>query len=253
MILLIDSGNTAIKWAFVIDEQFQEMSRLIPSSENLAEQLHRITTSKQNNKVQAIYISNVAGVNREKELSAWCLEVYQIEPVYAFVSHEFNGLVNAYNPFEKLGVDRWLALIAANDCFVGPICVVDIGTAVTIDAIDDKKHYIGGVILPGLSLMRQSLQQNTDAIGSMQDRIDTNIFAKNTEQAVSSGSSLAIAATVDKMVDKLRIHTNKSVTCVLTGGDALRVQSYLSYPIEAVPDLVLKGLYLWEKENDLDR
>jgi len=253
MHLLIDSGNTALKWAFAQDGQLLPMSKFIVSPENLSEQLQAIANSQEINKVRAVYISNVAGATRQKQLTDWCKEAYQIAPTYAFVAKEFNGLVNAYNPFEKLGVDRWLALIAATDCFKRPICVVDIGTAVTIDAIDDENHYIGGVILPGLGLMRQSLQQNTDAIGFTQDQDLENIFATNTEHGVISGTSLAIAATVENMTENLHHKTNEPITCVLTGGDALHVKSYISQSVEYVPDLVLKGLYLWEKENDLDR
>jgi len=253
MNLLIDSGNTALKWAFVQDAQLLPMSKLIVSPEDLPEQLQTIANSQENNNVRTVYISNVAGIKRQKQLTDWCKDAYQIDPIYAFAGNEFNGLVNAYNPFEKLGVDRWLALIAATHCFKKPLCVVDIGTAVTIDAIDDKNHYIGGVILPGLALMRQSLQQNTDAIGLMQDQNIENIFATNTEQGVISGTNLAIAAAVENMTEKLGCKTNQPVTCVLTGGDALHVKPYISQSVEYMPDLVLKGLYLWDKENDLDR
>ena len=253
MYLLIDSGNTALKWSFVQDEQLSPMSSLIVSPEKISEQLQAIVSSQEKSKVKRVFVSNVAGANRQNEISNWCRNTYRIDPIYAFVGEEFNGLVNAYNPIEKLGVDRWLALIAATSCFKRPICVVDIGTAVTIDAIDDKKHFIGGVILPGLDLMRQSLQQNTDAIGLMQDQDVISIFATNTKQGVISGTSLAIAAAVEKMIEKLHRQTNQSVTCVLTGGNALQVKPHISQSVEYIPDLILKGLYLWEKENDLDR
>lgn len=253
MILLIDSGNTALKWTFVKNDQFLPMSRLLVSDENLHKQLNEIGQSQAPDQVQAVVISNVAGINREKAITDWCRATYQVDPIYAYVDKAFNGLVNAYNPPEKLGIDRWLALIAATNCFKSPLCVADVGTAVTIDAIDDKNHYIGGVILPGLGLMRQSLQQNTDAIGSTQAQIVENMFAKNTEQGVIAGTNLAIAATVDKMIEKLAHQTNVTVTCVMTGGDALQVRPYISQPVEHMPDLVLKGLYLWDKENDLDR
>jgi len=253
MNLLIDSGNTALKWALVQDGQLLPASRLIVLATNLSEQLQTIANSQESNEVKAIYISNVAGVNRQEQLTRWCRDTYQKDPIYAVVTKEFNGLVNAYNPFEKLGVDRWLALIAATHCFKEPICVVDIGTAVTIDAIDEKKHYIGGVILPGLGLMRKSLQQNTDAIGLTRDQNVVNIFATNTEQGVILGTNLAIAAAVENMTEKLSRKTNQPITCVLTGGDALHVKPYISRSVDYMPDLVLKGLCLWDKGNDLDR
>ena len=253
MILLIDSGNTALKYASLKNGQISEMSRIMRPNDCISEPLECLLSTLEGAHIKSVYISNVAGKAIEKQLTQWCQKTFQIAPHYAFVSKGFSGLVNAYSPVENLGIDRWLALIAATDCFQKPICVADIGTAVTIDSIDETNKYIGGVILPGLMVMRQSLQQNADAITTLQEQKIDSYFATNTQQGVHAGTVLAIAASVDKMIEKLQQQTNEAVTCVLSGGDANQIKPFLSGSIQHVPDLVLKGLYLWGKENALDR
>jgi type III pantothenate kinase len=249
--LLIDIGNSAIKWTIESDGKLQDMSTFIYAQDELDSLLNENISIRQ--KLTRIYISNVAGKGVENILLNWCQRKYKLTPTFAYASKQACGLVNAYSQPEKLGIDRWLALIAANTLNKRPFCIADCGTAVTIDAVDENGQYLGGLILPGLRIMRHSLQQNTDAIQSMISQKVKNIFAKNTEQGVLSGTVYAITSSIENMIGILQQQTQQKVICYLTGGDAEEVEILISKSVIRMPDLVLQGLYLWGKEYDLDR
>ena len=252
MRLLIDIGNTAIKWAIESDGKLQPMNRFSYTADKIQKQLQSNFSQIDFYKITKILVSNVAGSKIKVTITDWAKETIQLSPQFAQVTNRANGLVNAYTHPELLGIDRWLALIAASHSYKAPFCVIDCGTAVTIDGVDQNKHFIGGAILPGLALQRQSLNQSTNAIDQVFTEKIENVFAKNTKQGVLAGTTFAITALIENMSAKLRIQTEKSVTCILTGGDAEVIEKYLSLTAELEPNLVLQGLHLWGKENVLD-
>jgi len=133
-------------------------------------------------------------------------------------------------------------MIAVTDCFSSPFCVADCGTAITIDAVDKDGKHKGGVILPGLTLMRTAINANTDAIEIEQLDDHVEIFGKNTQQAVSAGINYSATALIETVYHALEKEADLDVKCILTGGDAEFLQSYLSVPSAIETDLVLKGL-----------
>ena len=251
MFLLFDIGNSAVKWAFSVSGRLQTSGSFYYALENLKSELMSNVQHAKYGKPDAVLISNVAGDAVTQALIQWCKSCYQLTPLFPCSTARACGLENTYSPPTQLGVDRWLALIAANHLFSGAICVVDCGTAATVDVIDDDGRFIGGVILPGLHVMRQSLQRNADAIEWVSSHEIKSMFALSTEQCVLAGTTLAITASIEEMTRKLQSLTGQESTCVLTGGDAEKVIPYLSIPVEHVTDLVMQGLYLWGRENGL--
>jgi len=251
MILLIDIGNSRIKIAAENNGQLEMYEALNYVPSQILKQFSNKIDELISSPPTTILISNVAGPDIDKDLCQWSESKFQLTPIFAVVNDKLCGLVNAYSQPEKLGIDRWLAMIAASNCFSGPICVVDCGTAVTIDAIDDKKYFLGGVILPGIQVMRQSLIENTHAIGGNATGHIGDVFARDTQQGVSTGSILAIVATIELVVKKLEERTDQKVSCILTGGDAALIQTNMTIPTTLKTDLVFHGLILWGKENGL--
>lgn len=157
-------------------------------------------------------------------------------PAFARSTLEFRGLRNAYlQAPERLGVDRWLGLIAvAGDC--DALCVVGCGTAVTIDVLVDDQHQ-GGYILPGLSLMESSLLQGTQRVRFDEVTQRSVALGSDTAAAVRNGALAAIVALVERVVAGHGLRR-----LVLTGGDAVAIAGAISHPSEVEPDLLLKGM-----------
>ncbi len=146
------------------------------------------------------------------------------------------GVTNGYDTPAQLGADRWAALIAARALHAGPSVVVMAGTATTIDALDGVGLFRGGVILPGLSLMRTALARNTADLPHAAGHYRPQ--PTNTDDAIVSG---AIHATLGA-VERLRATLGGDALCLLSGGAAGELAPHLSPPCRLIDNLVLEGL-----------
>ncbi|MDP2902507.1 MAG: type III pantothenate kinase [Methylovulum sp.] len=236
MNLLIDMGNTRIKWA--VDSNGQ----LIAGQPLLNRQLDRqklvdlwVTVTKP----QSIGISCVSANPLLALVQSVVLELWMgSEVVFAKSEAHAFGVVNAYQHAEKLGVDRWLALIAVRrQHYAIPACIVDCGTAITVDLLAADGTHQGGFISPGLTLMKQALAQGTDALPFNETYYVVGP-AKVTEAAIYAGT-LSSAAGLIEHVLKMQTET---VQLILTGGDAGLVAQQLTIPLVIDADLVLQGL-----------
>jgi type III pantothenate kinase len=162
-------------------------------------------------------------------------------------------VTNAYAEPSTLGVDRWLAVIAGHELTGGAACVIDAGTAMTIDVVSAEGLHVGGMILPGVQMMVDSLLRSTSDIADNSRRSRTragaeprrgNVFANNTGQAILNGSLLAVSAAADRAVAEATSTLKAAPRVLLTGGDAERVARMMQSKPEIVPDLVLRGLAL---------
>jgi len=183
----------------------------------------------------------------------WAVEA---EPVH--VRGFFLGLRVAYQDPSRLGVDRWLALLGAQDG-VGAALIVDAGTAVTYDLLLSDGTHLGGLILPGIEAMRASLLQGT-RIGSLTLDVDRQIplaepWAMDTASAVASGGIQALGALAERLHDRLLVRCQSGLApgrgaprLLITGGDAGRLAPAIGRPVQIVPDLVLRGLGRFAEE-----
>ncbi len=247
-ILLLDIGNTNLKWAWLQDDVLGEIKSVTHKEQSIEELVGRewstIATPSQ------VYISSVVGEPLEGRLSDWIKQYWGCEPIFIRSTAQACGVINSYREPERLGVDRWLAMIALNCKAPGLTCVVDCGSAVTIDVIGHDGQHLGGLILPGVGLMRQALSDSTsiefDSVG-----YTSGLLAKDTDTAIALGGVNAIAALVEKVVDDIAINNGQTVELVLTGGDADMIQQALSTPSRIESDLVMHGLLaIIKNEND---
>ncbi|MCX7067661.1 MAG: type III pantothenate kinase [Methylococcales bacterium] len=234
MKLLVDMGNTRLKWATINDAQ------LITGEPLLNTQLNRQALLKLWQPLVTPTQLVIACVTANQSLalvmavavSLWA----DINIVRVSSQAQGFGLTNAYLQPEKLGVDRWLALIAARHFYAVPACVVDCGTAITVDLIDADGHHLGGLISAGLALMKKSLAHGTDAL-PFSDTLYPLEAANSTEAAIYSGTLLAAIGLIEQVLAK-----HSDVLVILTGGDAALIASHLSIKAIVDPDLVLRGL-----------
>jgi type III pantothenate kinase len=152
------------------------------------------------------------------------------------------GVVCAYDEPRQLGADRWAALVAARA--ISPdrgAVVVDAGTAITVDGLNAQGIHVGGVILPGVRLMRRALGEGTARIGSVGGG-EVALNTHNTASAVATGTVLGGAAAVSRIVNDYTSVAGADARLLICGGEAELLSAHIDTTFEHVPDLVLRGL-----------
>ena len=152
------------------------------------------------------------------------------------------GLVNGYRKPEQLGVDRLLAMVAVRAQTQAPFCVVDAGTAVTIDFVASDGHHLGGCILPGLAMMRECLLANTSIPHDAEVESDVS-FGRDTATAVALGGRYAVVGAVERLVaGEGALFLTSEPAVFIGGGDAEQFVGLFARPCTKLNDLVLRGL-----------
>jgi len=252
MKLLVDMGNSRMKWATIAD------GMLSPLSSVAYDRFAELKNDWQNIGVlEQVWVSCVteeAHWSSIEQLSQmlWGLTAQRISSL-----REEHGVSNAYVDAAQLGSDRWATLIAAHQLYSTPVCVVDCGTALTVDGLSAKGQHLGGVIVPGVQMMQSSLNANTAAIstsGYVDDHIlPTSLLANDTASGIINGSWLSVVGVVVKVYESLSEQNNDKVVCLLTGGNAALLAKQLPELLRSVsvvdPGLVLKGLAVMAGES----
>ncbi len=242
MILLVDIGNTRIKWA-VQSPLGLSLQQAAPHAGWSVGDVHQ-RIGAQISRPERIVVSNVAGPRLAALLTEAANDAWGIQPTFVHSTASACGVHNAYKEPDKLGVDRWLGSIAAHQMESGPVCVVSIGTAMTIDAIDASGQHLGGLIVPGPDLMNRCLLIATSDIAarSGEPQASGYTFAADTASAVRQGTRHALAALIDRSVEWLRLEACQQPTVILTGGASEQIEPFLGFAHKSIPDLVLRGL-----------
>ena len=192
------------------------------------------------------------------------LELWDTPVNWVIASSAECGLGNGYDHPARLGADRWVAMIGARDHMqrrlrepryvqqgIGPrpLVVVMVGTAVTVEAIDQLGQFLGGLILPGHGIMLKSLQAGTSGLhvptGEVQD------FPTNTSDALTSGGTYAIAGAIERMYSSLQHRCGIKPWCYMTGGAGWKMQPHIPVPFELLENLIFEGLLRVATERGL--
>ncbi|MCL1886798.1 MAG: type III pantothenate kinase [Betaproteobacteria bacterium] len=252
MLLLIDAGNSSIKWALASAETTATPDRAAwlhvgETTYDELETLHGLLQKKRSeHAIKRVIISNVAGKAAQENIAAQIKKLYpEPDRIAWFTSApSLAGVTNRYVNFTQLGSDRFASLIGARSLFPNKnLIVVTCGTATTIDTLTADGTFIGGMILPGLRLMANALADNTALlpdIGQMTETIPA--FATDTINAIRNGCMTAQAGAIEHAVMVHARHL-QNVQCILSGGAAKLVFPYLSIPAQIVDNLVLVGLH----------
>ena len=239
MELLIDSGNSRLKWALLDHGVLQPGGSCDGGASLTADRLDQIWGGLP--APRRVWVANVAGQETCAVLKSWVEAHWQVSPSFVCAKAEGFGVINGYREPARLGVDRWLALVAARHHYPLPACIIDCGTALTLDVIDAKGRHQGGLICPGLDLMRLSLDQGTAAVKVDACQPESGLLGDSTAAAVTLGAQKALLGLVERSVRELNERWS-SLHLILTGGGATWLASCLSLPVHLAPDLVLKGL-----------
>lgn len=242
MKLLVDVGNSRVKWARLTDRKLRARAAFAYQDANLRAALHRAWRDLP--APDGIYVANVAGRAAAVGVTAVARQLWGARPVFVKVRRRGHGVVNAYHDLSQLGVDRWLALIAAWNLHRSPVCVVSCGTAVTIDGVSATGRHLGGLIIPGLIMMQDRLNAATHGIRIRTGRRLRIRFGRSTADCVRHGATRAVVALINDAVAELSRKYGGSLARVITGGDGRRIESLLRERFDYDPHLVLRGLML---------
>ena len=239
--LLLDAGNTRLKWAVVEDGRWCEQgcadySDLSDVSRHLAVGID-------------CYIASVAREQHENRIGL-LLAPFSITPRWLTAESRFLDLQNSYATPRQLGVDRWMGLIAARQRSQAPTLVVSAGTAMTVDALSAAGVFLGGLIVPGVALMQQALRQGTARVAASDGTWQA--FPRTTADAVQSGIVTALCGAIQLQHARLAEFAGGEPRCLLTGGDADKLLPHLALSGEQVPALVLEGMERVAKEDETE-
>lgn len=249
MLLTIDAGNTRTKWAI-----FNAKGEITHQGVCLNTTLQNADLSASTLGYARVVISNVAGHQHATAIQSKLAPQHPIQ--WLLATKEACDLINHYTNPSSLGSDRWAALVAAWHLQHAPCIVVNAGTAVTIDAIvPQAKHshigeFIGGMIIPGLDLMQQSLHQSTAQLPKVHrpQNHGVNVFATSTEQAIYAGSLNAITGAIERMAHTLAAQCAQMPNIIISGGNAQETQANCvkieHNRVSIIDTLVLQGLFL---------
>lgn len=240
----MDVGNSRIKWGVLDSGQIRRTGHI--SQERIRENGLQVLTTKIPRRVDGVFVSNVAGTSFATRLSGVVGMHCDAEVKFARSERSGWGVTSGYTQPRRLGVDRWVAMVGAWAEVRSACLVVDAGTALTLDAIDDNGNHLGGQIVPGIATMTDALAAAASDIPRVKpapgrEASDLGMFARNTAAAVREGAHGAAAGAVDRALRALQSNAYEPVI-VLTGGDASRILNALCDTPVHRPHLVLQGL-----------
>ncbi len=242
--LAIDIGNTRLKWAMYAAPRYgapllAQGAVFLETIDVLAE------TEWKSLKPPGSMLGAVVAGEAVKRRVEDQLELWDIEPRWVVASAHEAGVVNGYEHPYLLGADRWVALIGARQHVLSrgparPALVVMVGTAVTVDALDAKGQFLGGLILPGFGLMLRALEMGTAGLKVPTGEVAA--FPTNTSDALTSGGANAIAGAVERQYRLLRQRTGAEPVLLMTGGAAPKLIGITDLSFETVDSLIFDGL-----------
>lgn len=245
MKLLIDAGNTRLKWCWCDADGLP--STLRHAEYDALEERGAALFERGKSGVDEVLVCSVAG-DDVRQLLTECFSTWNVTPRFFRSQKQSCGVLNAYASPERLGVDRWLAMIGAWSLRREAACIVDCGTAMTIDALDDSGRHLGGMIVPGLALMRDALTDPAHGILPAAPASEAAapaapaLLARDTGSAIDAGVLYASVALIERVYADLEKELDTRLSLYLSGGDADLIAPLLSCESRAEPMLIFRGM-----------
>jgi len=240
VILQLDIGNSRVKWRLCGDGEI--LGRGIEPRLELARLFFSVDAKAGPTQV---WVSSVAGEEAEALLQQQIMEHWGVTPWFARPGSLACGLRNSYSQPLRMGVDRWLAMLAAWKDAEAAVCIVDAGSALTIDFVSAAGEHLGGYILPGLDSMERALLSDTDRVRFADAARDQLEPGRSTEEAVYNGLFLSQAGAVALALQRL----GGNFSIYFTGGNGRALCQRLKLGGKFTAELVLDGLQLLAAEQ----
>lgn len=242
MILELDCGNSFIKWRVIDSAQVATIAGgVVGSDDELIAALRAVGGLA----LRSCRLVSVRSDEETRVLTGRLHDAFGVDCVCAAPAVEMAGVRNGYSEFQRLGLDRWLAVLGAYHIAQKACLVLDLGTAVTSDLVTEGGKHLGGFICPGMPLMRNQLRTHTRRIRYDDEAAERALLdmvpGRSTVEAVERGCLLMLRGFVQAQIEMAAAHLGSDFEVFLTGGDALLVKDVLPRA-KVLPDLVFAGL-----------
>jgi type III pantothenate kinase len=231
----MDIGNSRIKWRVVAPDRVVKRGVVDHFRSSWSD------FASHDFDLQRVRVANVAGPELASKLDKYLQESIGVTAEFAVSERSIGKVVNGYTVPGKLGVDRWLAIVAGWNIVQGPCLVIDAGSALTVDFIGAEGAHSGGYIVPGLSMMQLALYGGTSDVRF--DQLDSyaQFPGRNTAEAVQNGCFEMVLALLEQSYRRL-VDEEGSGRLIFTGGWSEQLMNCLDEDASIVPELVLDGL-----------
>lgn len=251
--IVVDIGNARLKWApaaaGVID------APAFVAHQGSAGDALAAAVAAFPERTERIVVANVAGDAIAERLTALTRRRFDLTPRFLQPAVEAFGVRCGYQEPARLGVDRWITVIAAHHAATTlagaarAACVINAGTALTLDAVDASGRHLGGLIMPGPRIAADALARNTSRIGATAlataaPPIGLDLFGRSTDEAVGHAALLGPAAAFDRAISIVERELDQAPIVFLAGGDARLLEPWLETEVQLRADFVLEGLAL---------
>jgi type III pantothenate kinase len=247
-ILLVDIGNTRVKWAQLTGGRVGRQNAAVHegwSGEDIARHVIIKTSRAKAKRLERVVVVSVAGASVDRGFASESRRRLGVVPEFFASKRRVGGVTTLYSEPWRLGADRLAAVIGAwHVSKQRSVCVISVGTAMTLDLIDARGRHRGGAIVPAPSLMVGSLLSQTHGIRrrARGGAGSNGLFARSTRAAIGQGARFAAAAVADRAVSEARSVLGRAPLVLLTGGAAAEIRKLIHSVHRHVPDLVLQGL-----------
>ena len=244
MKLLFDIGNTRIKAARFENGSLHPLPSITHGGDAAFPDEWQLA-----DKPEAIWVASVASDKVVLRLGKWAHASWGCELMRAQVEQGVGGLNTSYHQPQQLGVDRWLAALGAYHLAEQKgVCVIDAGTALTVDLVDDSGVHLGGLIAPGIELMIESLTKGTAQL-ALENISVPDIFATDTQSAISLGCADYVVGMIERVNQRIMRQNLNIHTWYLTGGQGELVNRLSTQNMQLIPELVLHGLAIVAEQS----
>jgi type III pantothenate kinase len=236
--LLIDRGNTRLKWVLARGGEIDQRS----AGHGDLDAFRQCFLTQDSIQPDSVMISSVAGRGEVKVLADFCESRWSLRAQVLVSGGEKGGVTNAYPDPEKLGVDRWQAIIGAVKHYGKPVVIWDLGTASTLDAVDNQGRHLGGLIYPGPATMLTSLGQQTQLRPSRESERPSAAPGRSTDACIFNGVFAAQIGALNQFLRQVSSDLGGEPRVVLTGGAAVPMLPLLDFECIHDPWLVFRGM-----------
>ncbi len=250
MILTVDIGNSRIKYALWQADEIIARGAASYVASGCANAFEELFAALE--KPERIYAVCVAGEELSQGLSKWSRQHWQLDVAFLKTEKQFDNIVHAYKDPAQHGVDRWAAVVAAQQKFPdSSLCVINAGTAIAFDLIEKGGRHLGGYILPSYVTMHRALLADVANIKSAPGvPLDGDHVPDNTKDAVNQGLHKLLQAGVREICQYAEKKMDAPMQIIISGGFAETLLAYPRMPVmQYEPDLVLQGLYSMMKQG----
>ncbi|HHX34154.1 MAG TPA: type III pantothenate kinase [Pseudomonadales bacterium] len=239
MILEIDYGNTRLKWRLLRSKTLEVIAW------GAVTHPHELILVLEKMGCTALVFCRACSVRTRDEntrLSSLINDHYAVEIIYAHSSREVGGVINGYEDAQRLGVDRWLAVIAGYTQVKSACLIIDCGTAITADFITADGRHLGGSIAPGLKMLNGMLKSGTQLVVDAERLANSGqCLGRNTQAAIAAGVRAMVTGFIQEQLKLARAELGPLFSVLCTGGDSALVSGVLDTSLNEA-DLVFAGL-----------